>query len=75
MKPFKDEDPHWNRCDICGRFISLEDFDSGKANRRMVTPDTDFTCEDYETLCRDHYKPALGRTLYPLTPNAVIKGP
>ncbi len=65
MKPFKDEDPHWNRCDICGRFISLEDFDSGKANRRMVTPDTAFTCEDYETLCKEHYK----------APNAVIKGP
>ncbi len=57
MKPFKDNDPHWNRCDICGRYIPLTDLDSGKANRRMVTPDTAFTSESYETLCKEHYKP------------------
>lgn len=44
----------WNKCDVCGRFISMIDFDSGKAVRRMTTPDSDYSTEDYETLCRQH---------------------
>jgi len=40
----------WNRCDKCGRFIALEDFDRG-AIIEMVTPDTDYTSETYLTLC------------------------
>jgi hypothetical protein len=46
----------WNRCDVCGRFIALEDFDKG-AIRRLIFPDSEFTHETYETLCRHH---ALG---------------
>jgi hypothetical protein len=41
---------HWNRCDVCGRFIAIRDFLSGKATRELVTPDTEFTCEEFETL-------------------------
>jgi hypothetical protein len=42
----------WNRCDVCGRFIAFADFDKG-AIRRLVYPDSEFTRETYETLCRD----------------------
>ena len=45
---------YWNRCDVCGKFISYDDFDSGLAIRYMKTPDTHFTAETYMTLCRDH---------------------
>jgi hypothetical protein len=41
----------WNRCDVCGRFIAYKDFDDGKARRCMVTPDSDYSSEAYETLC------------------------
>ena len=37
------------RCDYCGRFISYADFDDGKAECYMVTPDTEFTWEEYAT--------------------------
>jgi hypothetical protein len=43
----------WNRCDVCGRFIALEDFDRG-AVRRLLTPDSHYTRETYETLCIEH---------------------
>ena len=48
------EDEHWNKCDKCGRFISFEDFDNGSAIRVLVTPDSEFTAETYETLCKEH---------------------
>lgn len=37
------------RCDICGRFVSYLDIESGRAVRNLITPDTDFTSEDWET--------------------------
>lgn len=43
----------WNRCDDCGRFIALDDFDKG-AVRRLIYPDSELTRETYETLCRLH---------------------
>jgi hypothetical protein len=43
----------WNRCDDCGRFIALGDFDNG-AIRRLIYPDSDRSVETWETLCRDH---------------------
>jgi hypothetical protein len=45
--------PVWNRCDECGRFIALDDFDSG-ATHCLVLPDSDYTSETYETLCKRH---------------------
>ena len=44
----------WNKCDVCGRIISYDDFDSGKACRRMITPDSAVSVEEWETLCRNH---------------------
>lgn len=44
----------WNRCDVCGRFISHNAFDCGFAVRKMVTPDSAYSGEDYETLCEQH---------------------
>lgn len=35
------------RCDICGRFADE------KGTRRLVTPDSDYSAEEYETLCND----------------------
>lgn len=43
-------EPFWNRCDMCGKFIALNDFDAG-AIRRLLTPDSDWSREQYETLC------------------------
>jgi hypothetical protein len=49
-------DKTWNKCDVCGRFIRMEAFDCrhGKAVRRLVYPDSEFTCETWETLCEKH---------------------
>ncbi len=44
----------WNRCDDCGRFIPMRDFDAGAATRRLTSEDTAFSSEEYETLCRNH---------------------
>jgi hypothetical protein len=47
----------WNRCDVCGRFIAIADFDNG-AVYRLVSPDSEFTRETWETLCRKHAEEA-----------------
>lgn len=47
------QDNAWNRCDVCGKFIPHADFDKG-AVRRLVTPDSEFTREEWETLCLTH---------------------
>ena len=39
----------WNKCDFCGRFIGIEEFVNLTAERHVVTPDTAFTAEEYET--------------------------
>lgn len=46
----------WNRCDVCGRFIALKEFRKGGATRRLLTPDSDRSREEYETLCAEHSK-------------------
>lgn len=43
----------WNKCDICGKFIAYDDFDKG-AIRELVTYDTEYTPETWETLCKKH---------------------
>lgn len=43
---------YWNRCIVCGRFISYEDFENGSAERYMVTPDTQFSVEKFENICK-----------------------
>lgn len=37
----------WNRCDDCGRFVAY-----ANVYRRLVTPDSHRSREEYETLCR-----------------------
>jgi len=44
----------WNRCNVCGKFISMEDFEKGHTSRVLLTPDSYYTREEYETLCKDH---------------------
>ena len=45
---------HWNRCDVCGRFISYEDFKNNIASRKMILPDSEISSETYQTLCAKH---------------------
>ncbi len=45
----------WNRCDQCGKFIAIDDFEKG-ASRSLDTPDSAYTSETYETLCIEHAK-------------------
>lgn len=52
----EEEYDRWNRCDVCGRFISYADIAYGKAIRRLVTPDSYFSVEEYETLCEKHHE-------------------
>ena len=33
------------RCDVCGRFVGMN------GSRRLITPDSDRSSEEYETLC------------------------
>lgn len=40
------------KCDICGRFVSGKNLEEGEATRVLVTPDSAFTNETYETICR-----------------------
>ena len=52
-----ERDPMWNRCDVCGRYIALSAFDyynERRAVRRILTPDSEFTREEWETLCPQH---------------------
>ncbi len=48
MNPYK--------CDECGVFISIDDLTSGRAVHSMVTPDSELSSEEYETLCAKHAK-------------------
>lgn len=41
----------WNRCDDCGKYIGFAELESGEARIRMVTPDSEYTRETWETLC------------------------
>lgn len=39
------------RCDYCGVFVSYADLDSGRASHNMITPDSQYTSEEWETEC------------------------
>jgi len=43
----------WNRCDVCGKFIKMDDFGNG-AVRSLVYPDSHRSEETWETLCKVH---------------------
>lgn len=42
----------WNRCDICGKFIAIDDFVSGKAKTKLISPDSAYSAEEYITECK-----------------------
>ena len=42
------------KCDVCGQFVSHEAILEGEAVRQLITPDSHFTTEEYETLCEEH---------------------
>lgn len=42
----------WNKCDCCGRFIPFTDFETGEALRQFITPDSEWTHERYENVCK-----------------------
>lgn len=44
----------FNRCHVCGRFFSFADIESGKAVHQMITPDSDWSYEEWESLCEKH---------------------
>ena len=49
-----DHNEYWNRCSICGQFISFSDLNSGAAFRRDTTPPGPYMTgpidpEDYKT--------------------------
>jgi hypothetical protein len=50
----------WNKCDICAKFISIEDFDNGKATRKLASCDSECSSEDYETLHKECEEADLG---------------
>lgn len=41
----------WNRCNECGKFIAFKDFENGSAKRELITPDSEYTKEEYSTVC------------------------
>jgi len=47
------------KCDICGKFISFYNLDTGKAIHRMITPNSDISIsiESFKTVCPEHNKP------------------
>ena len=40
------------KCDFCGRFIPILDFNNNKAINLMVRPDSDYSTETWETTCK-----------------------
>ena len=46
------KDDAWRKCDVCGQYIALKAFAyGGYGKRRLVSPDSAFTSEEWETLC------------------------
>ena len=44
----------WNRCDVCGKFVPLSDLESGRALRHLISVDSEYSSEEFETLCKRH---------------------
>lgn len=67
-------DDKWNRCDVCGRFIAMDDFDSGDAQRYMLTPDSYRSTEEWATSCKAHAEHAHSSPCEPPPRHAAAKG-
>lgn len=52
----KKNDPYktWNKCEVCGKFISYQDIIDGKATHVCIEPDNYFSSERWKTLCKKH---------------------
>jgi hypothetical protein len=42
------------KCDVCGKFVSYKDLDDGLATHKLVSSDSEYSNEGYETLCSKH---------------------
>lgn len=50
------------KCDVCGKFIAVDDLIEQKASHYLLTPDSEFTTEDYESYHNSCLKkPPIGR--------------
>lgn len=38
-------------CNDCGQFVPYADLDAGRARHVMITPDSAYTSEEWETVC------------------------
>jgi hypothetical protein len=38
-------------CDVCRKFISLKSLEAGRATHVLLTPDSEFTKETFESIC------------------------
>ena len=39
----------WNQCVYCGKLVAIQEFTRGLANRELITPDSEYTSEEFET--------------------------
>lgn len=42
---------HYIKCSYCGQFVSYDDLHNGNATHKMITPDSDLTFEEWESVC------------------------
>ena len=40
------------KCQWCGRFFPYADIENGVAKHYLYTPDSDYSCETYKTVCK-----------------------
>jgi hypothetical protein len=43
-------------CDYCGKFIAVDELIAQKATHSLLTPDSEFTKEEYESYHHDCFK-------------------
>lgn len=54
----------WRKCDYCGRYIAIHDFETDSAIRHLISEDTSYSSEDWEVCCKEckpkFYQPSQG---------------
>jgi len=40
------------KCDFCGHFISYQDLENDESKHSMITPDSHYSIEEWETICK-----------------------
>lgn len=51
------------RCSFCGKFVSYKDLDEQIAFHYLLTPDSLFTNEEFETQCKKCVEKHLGKEI------------